>query len=237
MFQDAREVGIFIKAALHARRLEALGRPHILREQERRLSLLLKAASTTPRWRSLIDLQVSPKEILRALPAVSKAEFMRDAAVGVNDASLTPSRLHAFVQDEERAGKLLDGKYLVATTSGTSGEFGIYINDIKSWAQTRGLLFERLIGRRIFSQSTKWASRPSRLRMSFVIASGGHFMTSLLASRVPPLGRVGIISQVISVEMPMPAIVFHLNQQKPHVLHAYPTMLELLAAEVRAGRL
>jgi phenylacetate-coenzyme A ligase PaaK-like adenylate-forming protein len=235
--QSAREVALFTRELRRATRDEKAGRAVIERVRRQRLQRVLEAASRTPLYAGQLDAVAVREGRLDAVEPVTKATFLDRLDETFPAGDLTRARLDAWVRDKSRAGGLLDDRYVVAMTSGTTGTMGLFVNDVESWALMRGLTFARIFRGRLGAFDMLRAVRRGRFKMSFIVASGGHFMTYLLAHRVPRAGAVLLDSRVLSIEMPVPAIVKMLNEQKPHLLHSYPTLLELLAHEKRAGRL
>lgn len=229
------EVARFARALIDAKRIERGGRRAIEGVQRRRLAAVLEAARETPFYAGRLPEGRAVR--LEDIPPVTKAEYLERLDDTFRDRRLTRPELHAFVRDPARTGQLLFGRYLVAMTSGTTGQVGIFVNDVESWALTRGTTFARIFRDQLGPAGFLRLLAYRRYRMAFVVAAGGHYMTYLLASRVPPLGKLVTDARVHSVEMPVPALVRELNDQRPHLLHSYPTVLELLCLEARAGRL
>jgi phenylacetate-coenzyme A ligase PaaK-like adenylate-forming protein len=76
-----------------------------------------------------------------------------------------------------------------------------------------------------------------RYRLAFVVATGGHWLTSILGKRVPRIGQLFADSRVVQIDAPLGRVVEQLNAFQPLLLHSYPTYLEVLAAEKRRGSL
>ncbi len=149
----------------------------------------------------------------------------------------TPSRVHtlAFL-DRAKPASVLDGKYLVTTTSGTTGEVGVFVVDDKGFARLRATVFARIFRGQLKAEGFALLAR-RRYRMSFVVAVGGHTMTSVLALRMPQAGRAVADVRVLSIDDPLPTLVSSLNEAPPLLLHSYATHLEVLAHEQKRGRL
>ena len=231
------EVGRFARALLAARRVEQAGRAAVTEVQRERLRGVLEAAQRTPLYGGRIPRSAITSARIDDITPVGKSEFLERLDETFPDGGLARRDLHAFIRDPRRVGELLSGRYLVAMTSGTTGQVGIFVNDLESWSTTRAITFARIFRDRLGPLDFVRFLAHRRYRMSFVVASGGHYMTYLLASRVPPLGRLVTDARVHSVELPVPVLVDELNAQRPHLLHTYPTILELLCLEIRTGRL
>lgn len=228
------EVLGFTRAALDAVHTERAGSATIRRVQQKRLRHILECARRTDLHRRRIPEGATS---LVDVEPITKTELQSGVEHSIVDGALRRESLVRFVASKDNVGKLLHDRYLVAMTSGTSGDIGFYLHDMSSWALTRGLTFSRIF-------RDNWNARDAfhfmgylRYRMGFVVAAGGHYMTYLLASRLPKLAKIKFDAQVFSVEQPIPALVERLNEHAPHLLHSYPTVLELLCLEQRAGRL
>jgi phenylacetate-CoA ligase len=232
-----REVATFTEEIARTAALTLRPRDEIEAVRARRLERVLRAAARTRLYRDVIDDEMIRTHALGRVPPVTKSQFLTRLADTIVDDALSEGMLHAFVRAPERAGTLLEGKYLVAMTSGTTGQVGIFVNDVASWAETRAVTFARIFREQLNVRHVARAVLRGQTRMVFVVATGGHYMTALLATRVPTIGRFLLESSTLSVEMPLPVLVARLNDARPHILHSYPTVLELLANEAKAGRL
>jgi phenylacetate-CoA ligase len=232
-----REVTTFAEEIARTAALTLRPRADIEEVRGRRLERVLRAAAHTRFYGGVIDDEVVRSRALSRVPPVTKAQFLSRLSDTIVDDVVSENTLHAFVRAPERAGTLLEGKYLVAMTSGTTGQVGIFVNDVTSWAETRAVTFARIFRQQLNARDVARAFLRGQTRMVFVVATGGHYMTALLASRVPAIGRAMLESSTLSVEMPLPVLVARLNDARPHILHSYPTVLELLANEAKAGRL
>jgi len=171
------------------------------------------------------------------LPPVTRRELMADFDRWVTDPAVTREAVLAFVADRQRVGQPFLGRYAVWTSSGTTGEPGLFVHDAEALAVYDALQAVR------FGAT---ALRPNFLldllgrggRFAMVAATGGHFagvasverlrqLNPLLASRV----------QVISILQPVADLVQELNRFQPACIATYPTAAALLAYEQEAGRL
>jgi len=232
-----REVLTFTEQIARTAALSSAPRAAIEATRTARLDRVLAAARETPFYRDALDDDVVRRRDLSAIAPVTKAQFLARLSDTVRRGVVDEREMLAFVRAPERAGTLLSDNYLVAMTSGTTGQVGIFVNDVESWAETRAVTFARIFRQQLNTMDIARAIARGKTRMVFVVATGGHYMTALLASRVPAIGRMVLDSTTLSVEMPLPVLVARLNAAKPHILHSYPTVLELLANEAKAGRL
>lgn len=224
----------FVSALAAADRLARGPHAAVTRTRQRRLDAVLAAARKTPSYQ---DRLATAGQVFSRIAPMSKSEWNDRLDDSFSVAGLHRTKLEDFVRNSARVGELFDGKYLVAKTSGTTGQVGIFVNDLRSWALTRGITFARLFRDDLNVSGFVHVLGERRYRMAFVVAAGGHYMTFLLASRVPRVGRLFTETEICSVEAPISSLVQRLNRAKPHLLHSYPSILELLCLEQRAGRL
>jgi phenylacetate-CoA ligase len=230
----AREVGVFgLELAQAVRRTSAL-RSRIRAVQAERLRRVLDAAREVPFYRGT-PLRYGGGTLDDVAP-VSKGTFLDRLEETVRDPALTRARLMGFVTGGGAPGEPLLGRYLAATTSGTTGQIGVFVDDLEGWARQRAIVFARMFQGLLTPEGFALLAR-RRYRLAFVVATGGHLLTSILASRIPRVGQLFAHSRVVSIDATLPAIVDELNAYRPLLLHTYPTFLEVLAAEARRGAL
>ncbi|HEY4223017.1 MAG TPA: hypothetical protein VGO62_16785 [Myxococcota bacterium] len=225
---EAREVASFgIELVQSYRRTSAL-RSEIMAVRAARLRSVLAAASRTKLY--------GPVRTLDDVKPVRKSDFVERIDETVVDPALTKARLLSFVSGAGAPGEALLGKYLVATTSGTTGQVGVFVDDLAGWAKQRAVVFARMFQGLLTPEGFAMLAR-RRYRLAFVVANHGHTLTSILASRVPKVGQAFASSKVLSIDSSLRSVVDELNQFQPMLLHTYPTFLEVLAAEQSRGRL
>jgi phenylacetate-CoA ligase len=141
-----------------------------------------------------------------------------------------------FVDDPGRIGDRFLGRYLVSTTSGTTGHRGLFLLDDRAAAVVKALSFRaasRALGpARLARMLTRG------LRASHVVATGGHLAAYAVLTRGRAAARgYARGSRVLSVHSPLPELVDQLNRYRPALLDGYATTIALLAGEQLAGRL
>lgn len=220
-------------------RLSSRSTPEALaeRQQARLTALLGYARSQSSFYRDLYAHLPDPTPKLQELPAVTKSALMASFDAWVTDPALTARGVHSFIADKELIGSTYLDRFVIWTTSGTSGEPGIFIQDGESLALYIALAAVRAM----------WAwNGPLRLlrfllkglRVAPIVTSGGHYASSSL--RDIALAARPSISEIISrisVISPLPELVQTLNELHPAALVGYPLAIFLLAREQEAGRL
>lgn len=194
------------------------------------------ARANSPYYRDLYrDLQ-DRIEDPALLPVTDKKTNMAHFDDWVTDRAVTLEKAQEFAADPERVGERFEGKYLLATTSGTSGTRGIFVLDSKSQAVNVALGILR---------SMSWYSVGDRLRIlarggrqAFVMATGGHFVGIAGAAQLQKESwLMRKTSRVFPVHKPLPELVGALNEYRPAIMLGYASVVSMLAGEQEAGRL
>ena len=172
---------------------------------------------------------------LEDLPVVTRRELMGRFDDWLADRSVDRDAVTRFLADRSRIGALLDGKYAVWKSSGSTGEPGIYLQDLDALAVYDALLAIELRAVDVASHYA-WGMVAQGGRAALVAATGDHFASVASwerVSRATPWRD----ARTFAVTDPLPELVDGLNAFQPAFLAGYPTTLALLAREQRAGRL
>lgn len=170
----------------------------------------------------------------RLLPVVRKQELMTRFDDWVTDRDVKIEQVRAFVNNPDLIGERYLGKYLLATTSGTTGNRGIFLMDDRAIAVNLSLTLP-MMGRWL-SVSDVIRLLAGGGRMAVVVATGGHFLVAAGATRIRkanPLLRSAI--QFFSVHLPLLELVAQLNQFRPAIVIGYGSVIQMLADEQAAG--
>ena len=167
----------------------------------------------------------------RDFPVLTKKLLMQNFDQIVTDRSLTRQKIADFLTRSTDPLELLDARYHVLHTSGTSGEVGYFIYSPEDWA--RGMAQGIRRGR---SRPQRRHRRFRRIRGAFYGAVGGHFAGVSMASSA----QVGIAKLLIDIGLfevndPLPKVIRELNEFQPEFISGYTTALKILAAKQREG--
>jgi phenylacetate-CoA ligase len=175
-------------------------------------------------------------EGLHQFPVVTKPELMARFEDWVTDPAIKRVDVEAFVADESKIGNTFLNRYLVFTTSGSSGTPAILIQDSLTQAVMNGLTYVR--GLEMVSLHEYWQVFRKGGRQVALFATSGHFLgVTMIERRRQAKPWRTKISRIISVLTPLPEVVKELNEFQPAMVAGYATMLILLAEEQEAGRL
>lgn len=205
----------------------------VARAQRARLASLVELARTrSPFYRRLYSGLPARVEDPLELPITTKAELMEGFDGWTTDRNVTRERVDDFMADSDRGGQTFLGRYLVATTSGTTGVPANLVTDRRAFAVADALRLRALASWLGVADVAKILR--ARGRMANLAAVGGHFTTVGLASR----GRVRRRTmRLFSVFAPVSELVTELNRWRPSILSGYASVIRLLAEEQEAGRL
>ena len=211
----------------------------IAQRQRSRLAALIESTlRESSLYRTLWPADTTASTPLAALPPVQRGQLMADFAGWVTDPALELDALRAFTADPTRIGQPWLGRYMVWESSGTSGQPGLFVQDLQAMVVNDAL--EAL--RRSPPPKpllTSWFD-PMGLgeRMAFIGAIDGHFASTVSVRRLcainPWLARS---TRSFSLLEPLPALVRALNAFAPTAIATYPTAAALLANEAARGAL
>lgn len=226
--------------AWDARRAVRGGRAAIRARQTARLDALLRHARRgSPFYADLyagLETEgLGPEELFR-LPPVRKPILMSQFDDWVCDRAVTRIKTQAFLADPGTIGADFLGRYVVFTTSGSTAEPAILVQDKRAMAVMNGLAYGRSAGVLPLKLLPRMLSRG--IRQAAVFAGQGHFLTAtVFARRLRELPIRRHYSRYFSVLDPLPELVAALNEFQPVMLSTYASALSLLTDEQEAGRL
>ena len=171
---------------------------------------------------------------LSSLPPVTKKQLMHHFDDWPTDRRITRAAVDDFLQHNEALGQPFLGSFSVWTSSGTTGEPGIFVQDDEALAVYDALETVRFRGITQPTQLTRLAAE----KVAMVASTGGHFAGAAtierLRLRYPWLApRL----QTFSLMQPLENLVAELNEFQPTQLATYPTAAVILAEQQQAGRL
>jgi phenylacetate-coenzyme A ligase PaaK-like adenylate-forming protein len=211
-------------------------------QREARLRRLLEvAAEGSPLYRERLGRGGPPK--LAQVEPVGKAELMQRFDDWATDRRVTRASVDDFLGDLDGVADAYLGQYLVWTSSGTTGEPGIFVQDEPSLAAFDALDLLRFHG--LGPTATPLAMWGAGQRYAFVAATGGHFAGVASIERLRRIGEaMGPAMQwlrpavrTFSVLQPQAELERALQAFAPTVLITYPSCADLLARARTQGRL
>lgn len=192
-------------------------------QQKRLKKLVAYAKKNSPKLAELYA-DIGDDFSLQDLPVTNKQMIMENFNDWVTDRNISFDKLKKFTDDKSNIGTLFMGKYIVASTSGSTGYPLLYLLD-KPHQNTTAC--ESMI------------DSAMKHRPICMLYSGGSFLIStgilLENMRRFPFIKGGI--KLLDSTMPLPKLVEQLNKIKPKSVFAYVSTMELLAEEYTKGTL
>jgi phenylacetate-coenzyme A ligase PaaK-like adenylate-forming protein len=212
----------------------------IAARQQARLQALIEHARGASRFYAEHYRTVPPGPIgrqeLHQLPPVIKPELMARFDDWVTDPAVTRVGVEEFVANLDNLGRDFLDRYVVFTTSGSTGVPALLVQDHRAVAVMTGLAYVRGLSALSPKLAAKLLTRPPRV--AAVFAQGGHFLSTTMFERRLRTARFRRrISRFFSVLDPLPVLVDQLNAFRPAMLGTYASALSVLTEEQEARRL
>ena len=225
----------------HAAGLDPLGTG--VRQRDARLAALLAAAfNDSPFYRQRRPGRGTALPRLDQVAPVEKAELMQHFDDWATDRQISRASVDAFLREPAHLGDAYLGRYLVWTSSGTTGEPGIFVQDEQSLAAFDALDALRLHGGP--SALLPWPAWGALPRYAFVAATGGHFAGVASIARLQRMADAVALMpwlvpkvQTFSVQQPLATLASELQAFGPTVLITYPSCADALAQTQAEGAL
>lgn len=174
---------------------------------------------------------------VQQLPAVTKVELMEHFDDVITDPAVRKADVLKYIADLGNIGKPYLGKYMVWTTSGTTGTPGIFLED-KNWDAVITAVNVLRMGGEWYNWDVIRGMMKAGGNSASIFAGNGHFLgvTMLERQRNSNSSRRKHI-RLIPVTLPIHEIVKQLNELQPAMFAGYASALGLLAQEQLEGRL
>jgi phenylacetate-CoA ligase len=220
------------------RRASRLPVEALMRVQRQRLeALVAHAQQRSPFHRERLA-GVEPGAVtLGELPTMDKTTLMERFDEIVCDPALRLAEIERFMAAPANQGARYEGNVLVRT-SGTSGRPVVVAYSAEAFDHVRAVNLAR--GSMVDASGARILQRaldPQALKIACVLMDGGFAPSHANFLHQPAASRWFIEVDRISLRLPIDEIVARLEAGQPRILFAYPSVLELLAEEARAGRL
>lgn len=206
--------------------------------QEARLRRLLRTACRDSAWyRHHLGGREPDRELrLQDLPVARKADLMAHFDQWVTDPVLSLAHLRRFTADRTRIGQAYGGRYVVWSSSGSSGEPGIFVQDRAAMAVYDAL---QALRQPHPQPHRRWLDPLyATERIAFVGATGEHAASTVWLERMRRLNPfVAASVQSLSFLQPRADLMDALQRLRPTVLSTYPGVAVQLAEEAASGRL
>lgn len=202
--------------------------------QEQRLKeLVVWTRENSPYYKKLYQ-HIGDNFTLSELPPVNKVELMAHFNDWVTDHTVKLEDLNKFMENLDNIGRKYQGKYLVYTTSGSTGNPLVALSGKTDDNFAAGINILRAFARK--DDMKEFIKRGGKT--IGVFATGGFYLSnSSVRARLLKMPWKKKQVAVTSALLPTAQIVEELNAFQPTMLGGYPSNLELLIDEQQSGRL
>ena len=193
--------------------------------------LLAQAAANSPFHACrLAGIDIDRFEVadLPRLPVMTKTEMMSQFDDVVTDPRVSLRSVQAHLDASKTRASLLCDEFVCLASGGSSGLRGVFVQTVGAYMD-----FMASFIRPAVAKGATVGTPPGGL-VAAVVAASSPIHSSALAAAIMS-GPVRLVP--VPATLPLGEITERLNALAPPVLIGYPTMLALLAAEQRAGRL
>ena len=221
------------------RRNNRLDRAGLEALQLRRFRAMVRHAMDNTQFYARLYQGVDPDEVVpRDLPVVTKADLLTHFDEFLTDPTLNREEMEEFVNDPDNIGRYFRDEYVLFHTSGTTGQTTIMVYDKEAFAHIKAVGLVRGFDRPASPWTAlKAAINPDKSKFAIVVITGGLYPAVTNFHYLPKATRVFFELRLFSLFTPMHELVEQLNEYQPWFLIGYPSVIQALAYEQRAGRL
>jgi len=191
------------------------------------------AKMNSPYYQKLYE-HLGPDFKLEDLPPTNKTDLMAHFDDWPTDESVKLAEINEFMTDLDNIGRKFKGKYVIFTTSGSTGNPLVTLCD-----KTTNNVMGAINAARSFARKADMTNFIKRGGKSIgVFATGGFYLgNSSVRARLLMMPWKKRQMAVTSALLPTAEIVAQLNAFQPAMLGGYPSNLELLLDEQKNGQL
>ena len=193
--------------------------------QQNRLKKLVRFAKENSPYYSKLLSGTTNEFKLQDLSPTSKPTMMANFDDVLTDRSVSMKRIDEFTEDIERVGHMIDGKYLIFKTSGSTGNPAVVLYDEQNIDVSSAIAAFRTFARKEdFKAFMKHGKKTAGVfaNYGFYLACG---MSRYLQLKMPRKKT----KITVDVNAPEEQIIKQLNDFQPAMLSGYPANLSLLA--------
>lgn len=223
-----------LKALALTQKADKMGEQKRLALQQKRLHELIAYVKKNSPYFAELYQGIDDNCPISEYPTTNKSDMAKHFDKWFTDRSITRKTVDCFMSDLSNVGKKLNGKYLVYTTSGSTGTPCVVLYDDTTINVSSAIGVLRSFAR--------------KKDMVTFIKSGGKTL-ALFADNGFYLGSGSVKYQLrkmpwkkkkmktFDVRKKTAEIISMLNEYQPSMIGCYPTVMELLAAEQEKGNL
>ncbi len=214
-----------IVTMLKTKKLNDAPRKMIEKKQNERLRKLVNYARKNSDFYAEKYRGIGNDYNLSDLPVTTKPEMMNSFDSVLTDSSINMKRIDDFTSDLDNIGRMIDDKYLIFKTSGSTGNPAVVLYDKKNIEVSSAVAAFRTFAR---NEDYKSFMKHGK-KTAGVFADYGFYLACGM-SRYLQLKMPGKKTKItVDVNGPEKDIIDRLNEFKPAMLSGYPSNLALLA--------
>ena len=202
-----------------------LDRDKIIKLQNKRLKKLVVYAKKNSIYFNDLYQDIDYNFELKDLPITNKVSMMSNFDDWLTDKNITFSKINEFTRNLDNVGRMIDGKYLIFKTSGSTGNPATILYDKNNINISSSIaLFRTFARKEDFDLFMKHGKKTAGVfaNYGFYLACG---MSRYLSLKYPKKNT----KITIDVNEKEELIIEKLNQFNPSMLSGYPSNLALLS--------
>ena len=192
--------------------------------QYKRLKKLVKYAKNNSEYFNKLYKEVKEDFKLEDLPTTNKIDLMNNFDTYITDKSINMNKIEEFTSDIDNVGRMINNKYLIFKTSGSTGNPVVVLYDKKNIDVSSSVAAFRTFARKEdFKAFMKNGKRTAGVfaKYGFYLACG---MSRYLELKMKKNNKI-----TIDVNSKEENIIKELNSFNPSMLSGYPSNLALLS--------
>ncbi len=210
---------------LKTKQAESISREKLEMLKQKRLKRLVDYARANSRFYGEKFKALGDDYKLSDIPPTTKPEMMESFDSVLTDSNITMKRIDEFTADIDKVGHMIDGKYLIFKTSGSTGNPAVVLYDKNNIDVQSSIAAFRTFARR--EDYKKFMDHGKKT--AGVFADYGFYLACGMSKYLQlkmPHKKTKI---TVDVNAPETKIIKQLNEFKPAMLSGYPSNLALLA--------
>lgn len=223
-----------LKALALTKRADRMGNSERVALQQKRLKELISYVKVNSPYFAALYEHIDENAPLSALPVTNKKEMMTHFDQWITDRSITKAKVEHFMSDISNVGTKLDGKYLVYTTSGSTGNPCVVLYDESTINVSSAIGVIRSFARK---EDMTAFIKSGKKTIALFADNGFYLGCGSVRYNLRKMPWKKNVMKTFEVRKPTDEIVNVLNEFQPSMIGCYPTAMEVLADEQEKGRL
>ncbi|MBO4508716.1 MAG: hypothetical protein J5747_08775, partial [Spirochaetaceae bacterium] len=228
-----KQIGL-LKAIMLTRKAQKMTATERAELQNRRIRELVAYAKANSPYYAELYKNVGDSFSLTDLPPTNKIALMEHFDEWMTDRSITRKKVDDFMSDLSNVGKKLDGKYLIYTTSGSTGNPCIVLYDDTTINVSSAIGVLRSFARK---QDMKAYMKQGKKTLALFAEGGFYLASGSVKYNLRKMPWKKNLMKSCDVRKKTQDIIDMMNDFQPTMIGSYPTALELLAYEQESGNL